>query len=119
MKTTIYIVIFIIAFCYLSKINISFNPFSIKFNTLELGIGWLLLMTGFALVSYNTKKEAIIEERSENIKEFYSEGLRDGHKFAIDQVNEKINEAIEKFRKENPNNEIKSLEITTELTTNK
>ena len=112
MKTTIYIVIFIIAFCYLSKINISFNPFSIKFNALELGIGWVLLMIGFALVSYNTEKEAIKEERSKNIKEFYSEGLKDGHKLAIDQVNEKIKEAIRKFKKENPNNEISSLDLT-------
>lgn len=96
MKTTIYILLFIAFFCYISKINISLNPFSIKFNSLELGFGWIFIATSIVLFTYNIRKE----ERSKMIKHIYSEGLIDGFNILKKESNKAAYELVSKRAEE-------------------
>lgn len=71
-----YAILILIAFLFISKVQINFHPFKIVVSNWIYGIGWLLFMSG--LITMLTAKST----------EEYSRGFEKGQKMMIDKLDE-------------------------------
>lgn len=77
--TTIAILaLFLAWFAYTGGMQLTFKPFSIKFNTLYDAIGWVLVITGMLCFRYEAEKR----------------GYRDGVNDTVAKIEAKIKEMI-------------------------
>jgi FtsH-binding integral membrane protein len=64
------------AFLLLAKPQVSFSPFSVRFEALGYAIGWLMIIVGVSLISYDSEKRArreVVEEISNVIQQINNE----------------------------------------------
>lgn len=90
MKTIIYIFAVILGFCLLSGMKVTFNPFTVKFDSLGVAIGWFSIIVGVTFVTFHTAKE------------YYSKGYNKAFNDAHDVLDEYLSEKIEESKTETP-----------------
>lgn len=90
MKTTIYILAVILGFCWLSGMKVTFNPFTVKFESLGLAVGWLLIGIGIIFVTFHTGKQ------------FYNRGYKRAFNDAYDVLDEYMSDKLKESKTETP-----------------
>lgn len=82
MKILISVVIFIVLFLFMARAEITFNPFSVKLNSLLFAIGAWLIILGIAFIQ--------IEE--------YRDGHLKGYKKGCEEMSEAASELIKEYK---------------------
>ena len=86
MKTTFWILFFLMVMLYSSKPSITFKPFSIDFESPYTPFGIIFLIISLACFNLQTRRDT----KRELIKTYYSEGLKEGFDSAIETINKEL-----------------------------
>lgn len=86
MKTTFWILFFLMLMVYSSKPSITFKPFSIDFESPYTPFGIIFLIISLACFNLQTRRDTKIEL----MKTYYSEGIKDGFDGAIETINKEL-----------------------------
>lgn len=86
MKTTFWILFFLLVLGYSSKPNITLKPFSIDFESPYIPFGIVFLVLSLTCFNLQTRKDT----KKEVFKDYYVEGLNDGFDNAIKSINEEL-----------------------------
>ncbi len=74
MKTVIYLFVFVAILCWVGDLKVTFNPFTVKFESGAVVIGWLLIAIGIVFVGYNAHKKS------------YNEGYQEAFNDAVEVI---------------------------------
>lgn len=92
MKTIIWLIIIIAIMLYIAGLEISFKPFSIKFNNLANLLGMIFLILAMLCWDYTSWSRG------------YKEGYKEGGEYAIKSIEKEVKSQIELIKsKENEN----------------
>ena len=86
MKTTFWILFFLLVLGYSSKPNITLKPFSIDFESPYIPFGIVFLVLSLACFNLQTIKDT----KKELFVTYYSEGLKDGFDNAVETINKEL-----------------------------
>lgn len=86
MKTTIYIILFIIWCFFTAETKISIKPFSISFNSPYLVLAWLLVLAGIVCFSVHYDIKATKEVTIKVVEVTYPKAYKKGYIDAIEDV---------------------------------